>query len=881
MRWILRASSGRFGPDHAGKVRFVLERPSDAASFEAEGTLSLGHAAPRFDGKISAARNSGGLPWRISSDASGDLSEIRFAGLELALGVGELPVTLSGEAKLAPHASGVLEVSLSSKRVDLDLGDQKAAAAGAAHVLPMLSQARQLMRMLPLPAQIAVSADGILAGGQLVRDARAQFRVNDGAVTLELLEAKLPGRAAIALSGRNESGKFSGPLSFETDEPQIFARWLLGEEVSGRIQAPPSLALNTMLVYARDEILLDDFQAAVADTRLGGRLLIQEWSDGKSYVVQADLKAERANFDAILPVLNDVSGLLKDQKFTMNLYAEDARLLKRPLKRMRIALTHLAGGLQIKNFSIDDLAGVSLSGKYSSGSESVFEFSGEALRPSGFAAILEYFSGSADLANVISKYADSHFPLRVTGTVSPTKTGWRAALKSGDASFALSFGELRDARRPVDAMLRLPETEIEAKGELRFGPGGRFEPVLSVNLKSADLRKGIPLANRVSANALPASGSTALSRDGNNIVFDKLSFELAGTRGQGRIVLPFGEVSPFSGNLSLDRANAGTLLALAVGRANVSYVELGIPLLANIPGRLKVEIGALAISERLSFQKAAFEFRVGRVETVFDDFQAQLAGGKISGSLRTADTFPRVLELKLDTADVALAQLLAAKPLRGTLRASLALGASGNTEDELLTSLAGQGTIALTNFELDRADATAVASVFAASAKETPDEARIEQALLAALERGPLKISRLETPLVVANGVLRSGSAKAKAGNIEIALSGSLHIPKRNVEALLNIEVLGNSAVRPGAALRWQGPLESPERKIDAKALITAITLRAIERGSQNPSNIDLPQEDRLPAKKKKMPVKSDIETAPLLPPPANIPPAPQPRSQQ
>lgn len=875
MRWILRASSGRFGPDHAGKVRLAFERPADNTSFEAEGLLGLAGATPRFEGKVVAARRSGVLPWRVSADAAGDLSEIRFGNLELALGQGELPITLSGDAKLNPRANGALEATLASKRIDLDLGDQKAATAGAAYVLPLLGEAQQILSSLPLPAQISITADGILAGGQLMRDVRAGLRTQNGAVALERLEARLPGRAAITLSGKHEKDRFSGPLSFEAEEPQIFARWLLGEELSAKLQWSSALRVKGTVTYTADEVSLSDLQALVESAKINGKLAVQGWRDRSNSVLRANLEAEGVNFDATLPVARSVLALAGDLKFTLNLLATNSRLLNKPLKRASVTAAQSEGGFRIQNLTLDDLDGISLTAK-GSGGEKGHEFTAEAIRDSGFAAALEYLSGSSDLSSIATRYAASHFPLRFAGTLVPLKNGWRVLAKSGDAELALDLGELREARQPLEIVLRLPSTEIAAKGEFRFGAEGRFEPQLVLSLKTADLRKAFVLADRASANVLPAQGSATLLRDGNNFVFDKLAFELAGSRGSGRIAIPAGDVSPFSGALSFDRADATALLSLALGRANVSYIEFGIPLLANFPGTLKVEVGTLAVSERITLQNAAFQIRAGRYETVFDDFQARLAGGKLSGSLRVADFLPRVVEVQLTAENAALAQLLSAKALRGTLRGTVSLGGSGKTEDELIASFSGRGMVVLSNLEIERTDATAVSSVFAA-AKEAPDEKKIEQALIAALDRAPLKVSKLETPLVIANGIVRSGSAKAQAGNIEISLSGSLNIPKRSVEALLNIEVSGGSSVRPGASVRWAGPFDAPERKVDAKALITAITLRAIERGGQN---INLPEERTETGKKKRPPTKSEMETAPPLPPPSNIGPVPQPRSQ-
>jgi hypothetical protein len=116
-----------------------------------------------------------------------------------------------------------------------------------------------------------------------------------------------------------------------------------------------------------------------------------------------------------------------------------------------------------------------------------------------------------------------------------------------------------------------------------------------------------------------------------------------------------------------------------------------------------------------------------------------------------------------------------------------------------------------------------------------------------------------------------------------------LNLPKQSLDGALAIETSGEFAVRPGAVIRWQGPLAAPERKTDARALITAITLRAIERGVRNPTTqINLPlseQELVLPSSApnpKRRPARIERPaTAPTLPPPVNILPVPQPRQQQ
>lgn len=880
MRWILRASSGRFTPEHVGKVRLTLDRPADALFFEAEGTLSLAKAALRFDGKTIVAHKSGAMHWRVASDAAGGLDEIRLSNLELALGEGELPITLAGEAKLVPRAKGSLALSLVSKRIDLDLGDQKAGTAGASHVLPWLNRARETLAALPFSAQVVVAADGVLAGGQLSRDLRASIRAQDGLVAVERLEARLPGRAFLSIAGKQNGAAFSGPLTFESEEVGLFARWLLGAERAAKLTLPASLRVKGTFSSSADEVSLRDFQSQIENTKVGGRLLAQPSRDGKSYVFQADLNAANLDFDRLLPLARNALEGAGDLRFSLNLHATSAQFLQKPLKAATLAVERLEGDLQIRNLTLDDFDGVSLVAKQLPGAEKRYEFSAEALRTGGLVSALRYFAENDDLANVAAKYAASRLPLRIKGVASPLKNGWRLLAQSGEAELTLDFGDLRDKRRLIQATLRLPETEIGAKGELRFPGEDRFEPALALTFKSGDLRKALTLADRAAAAAIPLQGSSFLYRDGGNLVFDKLTFSLAGSKGTGRLVFPLGEISPFGGQLSFDRISVAQLLSLAIGRADQANAALGPPALSSFPGALRLEATSLQLTERVAIEQATLDLRVGPLEFMFDNIRGELGGGKLAATLRISDTRPPVAELRLTLSGAALAKLLPTKALRGTLQTSLAISASGDTQEKLIESISGQGTAAVMAFELDRTDATAIATVFT-GIKDAPDEMKIEQAFLAALERGPLKVSKLEAPLVIAGGILRSGSAKAKAGTIEITLSGSLHLPQRSVDALLNIELLTASAVRPGAALRWRGAWDAPERKADTRALTTAITLRAIERGAQNLAPVNAPPEERAPPPAKKLePQRPQNEAAPPLPPPAHVPLAPQPQPQ-
>jgi hypothetical protein len=247
-----------------------------------------------------------------------------------------------------------------------------------------------------------------------------------------------------------------------------------------------------------------------------------------------------------------------------------------------------------------------------------------------------------------------------------------------------------------------------------------------------------------------------------------------------------------------------------------------------------------------------------------------------------------VLEGRFELADAKLADLLNVNTFRGQVRATLALGAAGATRDALLASISGQGTISVTDLEIDQADPAAVAAVFMASANSAPEDAAVERALAEMLARGTLRLAKLESPLVAANGIFRADQFRAKAGNAELRANVLVNLPKESFDGSIAIEAPGDATIRPSAVMRWQGPLSAPERKVDARALITAITLRAIERGVRNPStqiNLPLPEQElslpsSAPNPKRRPERKNQPAVAPTLPPPVDIQPAPQPRQQ-
>jgi hypothetical protein len=894
MRWILRASSTRFSSDHAARIRFALERPGDSVSFEAEGLLAIANAAPRFDGKVVAVRRAGALPWRFASDAAGDASEIRFSNLELALGDGDNALSFAGSGRIAPRPGGALDISLASKRLDFDRGDPQAANKGAAQALPLLFEARQLLAALPFNGRIAVAADGITAGGQLTRDLRANIVLRAESVTFDQFEARLPGRASISLAGSTKDDTFSGSLSLESEEPQSLLRWLAGQEQAEKFGNLESLHAKGAVTFTPKEFSFRGIDAVFGAAKITGSIALRQAENPPRPVLELRLVAGNADLDPALPFLKSVLDGQAGIDLVAELSAAEVRVFGKAAKLIGLSFATSGGEVSLSRFILDEFDGLSVAAKRAAGDRNRLDFTANASRTGGLAALLEYFSGSAEFGVLMGKYSSSNLPLKISGWIEPAKADWRASISSGDMQLEGLFGPFRDNRRAIDATLRLPDTEVAVKGDMRFGAKGEVEPTLALAFKTTDLRNAFAAVMRASATPVSAIGKANLIRDSNFIVFDALTFDLLGTRGSGRIAIPLGETGPFSGQLVLDRANAAPLATLALGLANPSG-EFSVPALANIAGSLRVEVASLVLTDQVGVSKARFNLRAGRSEFVIDDLAGEIAGGKISGTLRFADTAPRAVEVRLDIADAKLSELLVSSTARGVVRGTLVLGAGGNTRDALLASLSGQGTISVSGFELDQAEPAAVAAVFAASANSAPEDAAIERALATMFARGTLKLMKLESQIVVANGIFRADQFRAKSAATELSASAVVNLPKKYFDGAIAMETPGDSTIRPGAIIRWQGPLDAPERKTDARALITAITLRAIERGVRNPStqiNLPLPEQElmlpssapnpkRRPVKSER-PAKADRPAAvPVLPPPVNILPAPGTRQQQ
>lgn len=733
-----------------------------------------------------------------------------------------------------------------------------------------------------------------------------------------------------------EKAKFSGVVEVEAEDAAIFARWAFGGAFSLPVADARSLRFAGRTNWNDDGVTLRELDVALGEAKLGGQFAFGGGGSARLRV-NADLAGSNLDLDLFAPLGQWLRSGAAAADVSLAFNGNTLRLLDRPLSRLDAAVSRTERGVSIDRFTLTDFDGLTVHAKGNivaplerpSGN---VEYEIETARADGLALLARRLAGED--AEALARRLLGAGPLRLTGTASGAGTaagievnanGRLAEMEAsvaasydilaenlsearvvlnardagklvslfgltpgppspGDGLIEMDFSKPSDGAMLMAAHLSVPGTNITAEGELRRSGEGRIEPKLELRVDAADLRPLLAVAAKAGGDRpVPASGTVKLARTADAFTFDNLELSLAGTRVRGALRTSGIEKPAVGGKLSVERMEVSALLALVFGSAREAAAfwpaaRLGPAPLAGTTGTVDFEVAALGLVDRLAATDATFRLKLGVADAAIEDFTADLAGGKAQAHVRfvRGDTIGLDGSMKVSSFD--LARVLVPGTWRSAVRGrgdlTLTLAGNGATPAALAGSLAGQGTISVDGLEIDRVDPAAVGAVFAAAEKgEPPDEIGVIAALSPALARGPLKLARIEAPLVAASGVVRTGKAQAKAGAADIAASAQLDIGRLTVDASVQIEAPAPAGftAQPGATVRWRGPLAAPERGIEAAALATAINLRAMEQETKRIQERDR-RAPALPNRSERAPESGEREPIAVIspPPPAN-----------
>jgi uncharacterized protein involved in outer membrane biogenesis len=275
-----------------GETQKPADAPADGGSQSAEQAPGAGANLSTFElkGKLKATPDHAELPaFEIAMHSKGR-SQMMKGKLALDFGA---------------HAKAVGELSASWIDVDTLLA---AAAPAEAQAAPSTADVLNAVAERAL-AEAASVGDGALTvkldqasiGGDLVGALDLAVAAKDGVVTVERLNAELPGENRIEASGRLTRGEggpvFEGPIKLEGSKLRTLARWAAGDrEMSGQATVG-AFTLSAKTTIGGGNLMLDDASGELSGTKFSGAL---HYRGGERRVIDLNLDSDRLDLREVM-----------------------------------------------------------------------------------------------------------------------------------------------------------------------------------------------------------------------------------------------------------------------------------------------------------------------------------------------------------------------------------------------------------------------------------------------------------------------------------------------------------------------------------------------------------------------------------------------------
>ena len=251
--------------------------PGDAASFlELKGPLkaTLDHAElPDFDLTIHAKGRPQIMKGRLDLDFAEHLKadaalEARWVDLDVLFGAP------AGGGSERPSPAEVLYLFAEEVLTDAaELGD----------------------------AKLAVKLEQAGLGGDLVGDVDAALAAGEGGVTIDHLNATLPGKNRIEVGGKLTHGKFgpvfAGPVKLDGSDLRALSRWGSGDRDVSSQASMGNFTLQANATVGDGELTLADAEGVLSDTKFRGALRLQ---GGERRLIELSLDSDKLDLRELL-----------------------------------------------------------------------------------------------------------------------------------------------------------------------------------------------------------------------------------------------------------------------------------------------------------------------------------------------------------------------------------------------------------------------------------------------------------------------------------------------------------------------------------------------------------------------------------------------------
>lgn len=405
--------------------------------------------------------------------------------------------------------------------------------------------------------------------------------------------------------------------------------------------------------------------------------------------------------------------------------------------------------------------------------------------------------------------------------------------------------------------------DAKVKGHLRAFSDDEISGAFDLNIERAEA------GGLVQGRSLPIALTTRASIAGRSLTFEQLSAQIAGVPVRGRLGLTLGPVVDVEGNIEADTINATAVIAAASGIADgklVSEQPFARGVYAQANGRIAIRAKRATLNEILSLRALKGVMRLAPSEFTIELEEAEVAKGKVSGAISARKTSDGVsAKARLLLADVDAAEMMTGARLpsvRGRMTLGLEVEGAGLSPKALIGSLAGTGTLTLTDARIQGLDPKAFAAAMRAVDQGLPlDGIRVSNVVNPALQDGALALTSAELPFTISAGQVRFATLTTRADGADAKMSGILDLVEGTVDSriVLTDATATTSAGRPEISVLLRGPVASPARNVEVAALTGWLALRAVEQQAQK---LEAIERGGVP------PMTSSV-------PPAFVPPAP------
>lgn len=829
-------------------------------------------------------------PYTITAQFAVEPQRAIAPALDIEIGDDAAALKLSGSAEWAKGAP--LSVRLEGKSLDLDRPFRSeanetrlTASAALAEWARVLGDAAGEFPAMTL----ALGLPNAILGGEAVRAVQLKAEMRDAAFRITEFVADAPGQTRITARGDLAVGtapRFSGPITIDSRDPARFAVWIEGDAGRGRFPVRADLRAEAELFITRETIAASKLSVTYDRTQVTGAARLQR--AGERARLEAQLVSERFALET-LPDLGGVTGTLGDLDAMVSF---EARQLDFGQEwrggKMRLRVEKIANRIALPLFELTDQAGLSVRATGNLQGEGGRLDATLDLPQVAPAALIARRLYGGPIAEAIAKRAGSLSPFRGRFSLFRDKDAYRIEGNGRAAGTDLALA-LRTSVDMVDGNFEIRAPEIAPffrQAGLTVVPlasrsaaarvtgtfkGAAKAPVWAARFESGQTRVSFDgtrgesgFAGQVKAEsddltpwlqvlALPAPPIgervpfvlTAKIAEEEALSLNDIDARLGVSRMKGQLNLQ-GDV--IGGALILDSLSFETLAGLAVGPVAAPLPTATWPSQRFVPPmapsfRTAITLTAPALALPFGYRgdQPRLDLRWSGDGLELADAQFRLAGGEWRGTLALKRQGSLVsFSSRTQWNGVDIATLWPQSGISGKATMTLDLGASGESVAAMIVSLSGGGRLRVDNGSMTRLDARRVMPVIASAdqGRDAPDQRMLREAVLKALDSGPLSVDSFETTLAVANGAVRIGPAAMTAAFAQGQALALYDLKTMRTDARLTMQMAGVSAsdwaAPPQWVVQWRSlPNGAIARDVDVATLTNLLTTRYVARELQ------------------------------------------------